>query len=149
MTRARLHLLILFFFFLLSICSTSSSASTFTVNPSKVKQISWNPRAFMYEGLLTDAECDHLISIAKSELKRSAVADNLSGQSNLNEVRTSFGMFIPKAKDPVVAGIEEKLGNKGLIRELFNGFSTVMDNDKGVITLESLRRNSALLFAEL
>ncbi|CAN6677003.1 unnamed protein product [Malus baccata var. baccata] len=66
-------------------------------------------KAFVYEGLLTDAECDHLISIAKSELKRSAVADNLSGQSKLSEVRTSSGMFIPKAKDPIVAGIEDKL----------------------------------------
>lgn len=35
---------------------------------------------------------------AKSELKRSAVADNLSGQSKLSEVRTSSGMFIPKGK---------------------------------------------------
>ncbi|KAK4483271.1 hypothetical protein RD792_010456, partial [Penstemon davidsonii] len=46
---------------------------------------------------------------AKSELKRSAVADNESGKSKLSEVRTSSGMFIPKAKDPIVAGIEEKI----------------------------------------
>lgn len=55
-------------------------------------------RAFVYEGFLTDLECDHLISIAKSELKRSAVADNLSGESKLSEVRTSSGMFISKNK---------------------------------------------------
>ncbi|KAM7278736.1 hypothetical protein ACFE04_005870 [Oxalis oulophora] len=79
------------------------------INPSKVKQISWKPRAFVYEGFLTDLECDHLISLAKSELKRSAVADNLSGQSKLSEVRTSSGMFIPKEKDPIVTGIEEKI----------------------------------------
>ena len=35
---------------------------------------------------------------AKSELKRSAVADNESGKSKLSEVRTSSGMFITKAK---------------------------------------------------
>lgn len=35
---------------------------------------------------------------AKSELKRSAVADNVSGKSKLSEVRTSSGMFIRKAK---------------------------------------------------
>jgi hypothetical protein len=55
-------------------------------------------RAFVYQGFLTDLECDHLISIAKSELKRSAVADNLSGESKLSEVRTSSGMFISKNK---------------------------------------------------
>lgn len=35
---------------------------------------------------------------AKSELKRSAVADNVSGKSRLSDVRTSSGMFIPKGK---------------------------------------------------
>ncbi|XVF38601.1 hypothetical protein REPUB_Repub20aG0116400 [Reevesia pubescens] len=66
-------------------------------------------KAFVYEGFLTDLECDHLISLAKSELKRSAVADNVSGKSKLSEVRTSSGMFIPKGKDPIVAGIEDKI----------------------------------------
>ncbi|XAR54602.1 Procollagen-proline dioxygenase [Bertholletia excelsa] len=88
------------------VCKCSSSS---IINPSKVKQVSWKPRAFVYEGFLTDEECDHLISLAKSELKRSAVADNLSGESKLSEVRTSSGMFISKAKDPIVAGVEDKI----------------------------------------
>ncbi|XP_058201340.1 probable prolyl 4-hydroxylase 4 [Rhododendron vialii] len=79
------------------------------INPSKAKQVSSQPRAFVYEGFLTDEECNHLISLAKSELKRSAVADNESGKSKLSEVRTSSGMFIAKGKDPIVAGIEDKL----------------------------------------
>lgn len=60
-------------------------------------------RAFVYDGFLTDLECDHLISIAKSELKRSAVADNLSGHSKLSEVRTSSGMFIAKNKVALIS----------------------------------------------
>ncbi|KGN46674.1 calcium-binding protein KRP1 [Cucumis sativus] len=43
---------------------------------------------------------------------------------------------------PVMA---EKLGGEGLIKELCNGFEVLMDKEKGVITLESLRRNSWLL----
>ncbi|XP_030544372.2 calcium-binding protein PBP1-like [Rhodamnia argentea] len=39
----------------------------------------------------------------------------------------------------------EKLGGDGLIRELCNGFELLMDRERGVITLESLRRNSAVL----
>ncbi|KAL8047778.1 hypothetical protein ABFX02_07G022500 [Erythranthe guttata] len=85
------------------------STSNSIINPFKVKTISWKPRAFVYEGFLTDEECNHLISLAKSELKRSAVADNESGKSTLSEVRTSSGMFISKAKDPIVAGIEDKI----------------------------------------
>ncbi|XP_052189463.1 probable prolyl 4-hydroxylase 4 [Diospyros lotus] len=100
-------------FFLIVLASISSiiyeCSSTSIINPSKVKQVSWKPRAFVYEGFLTDEECNHLISLAKSELKRSAVADNDSGQSKLSEVRTSSGMFIRKGKDPIVAGIEDKI----------------------------------------
>ncbi|KAM6545295.1 hypothetical protein CsatB_026031 [Cannabis sativa] len=99
---------IFFFFFHESFSSYAGSASSI-INPAKVKQISWKPRAFIYEGFLTDLECDHLISLAKSELKRSAVADSESGESQLSEVRTSSGMFISKAKDPIVAGIEDKI----------------------------------------
>ncbi|XP_024012590.1 prolyl 4-hydroxylase 2-like [Eutrema salsugineum] len=65
--------------------------------------------AFVYEGFLTDLECDHLISLAKENLQRSAVADNDNGESQVSDVRTSSGMFISKAKDPVVSDIEDKL----------------------------------------
>ncbi|XP_022138694.1 probable prolyl 4-hydroxylase 4 [Momordica charantia] len=106
----------LLFMFLISIsslvrestCSYAGSASS-TVDPSKVKQISRKPRAFVYEGFLTDLECDHLVSLARSELKRSEVADDKSGESVLSTVRTSSGMFISNREDPIVAGIEDKI----------------------------------------
>ncbi|PIA44681.1 hypothetical protein AQUCO_01700346v1 [Aquilegia coerulea] len=118
MIESRVRVSAIPFIFLVSLISLfllhESSASyagtpAAIVYPSKVKQISWKPRAFVYQGFLTDEECDHLISLAKSELKRSAVADNLSGKSKLSEVRTSSGMFIHKGKDPIVARIEDKI----------------------------------------
>ncbi|KAI4296586.1 hypothetical protein L6164_036535 [Bauhinia variegata] len=39
----------------------------------------------------------------------------------------------------------EKLGTDGFMKELTNGFKLLMDKEKGVITFESLKRNSALL----
>ncbi|XP_010546909.1 PREDICTED: probable prolyl 4-hydroxylase 4 [Tarenaya hassleriana] len=108
MSRRELLLSVVIFLLLQSSTSLISSPSAI-INPSKVKQVSWKPRAFVYEGFLTDLECDHLISLAKSELKRSAVADNNSGESKLSEVRTSSGTFISKAKDPIVSGIEDKI----------------------------------------
>nr|GMD12349.1 calcium-binding protein PBP1-like [Ipomoea batatas]GMD64219.1 calcium-binding protein PBP1-like [Ipomoea batatas]GMD74948.1 calcium-binding protein PBP1-like [Ipomoea batatas] len=39
----------------------------------------------------------------------------------------------------------DKLGGEGLIEELCNGFRLLMDRNKGVITFESLKKNSALL----
>ncbi|KAJ1428822.1 ShKT domain [Sesbania bispinosa] len=88
----------------LLICESHGASNTYAgsasaiIDPTKAKQISWKPRAFVYEGFLTELECDHLISIAKSELKRSAVADNLSGESQLSE-------------DPIIAGIEDKISS--------------------------------------
>lgn len=109
MSRRELLLSFAFFFVLLQSSTSLISSPSAIINPSKAKQVSWKPRAFVYEGFLTDLECDHLVSLAKSELKRSAVADNDSGESKLSEVRTSSGTFISKAKDPIVSGIEDKI----------------------------------------
>ncbi|OVA07963.1 EF-hand domain [Macleaya cordata] len=48
-----------------------------------------------------------------------------------------FEDFLPTMAD--------KLGGEGLIGELCNGFRLLMDGEKGLITFESLKRNSALL----
>lgn len=42
----------------------------------------------------------------------------------------------------------EKLGGEGLVGELCNGFKLLMDQDKGVITFDSLKKNSSLLGLE-
>lgn len=39
----------------------------------------------------------------------------------------------------------ERLGEDGFMRELCNGFRLLMDEKRGVITFESLKKNSALL----
>ncbi|KAL1563651.1 Calcium-binding protein krp1 [Salvia divinorum] len=39
----------------------------------------------------------------------------------------------------------EKLGGDGLLGELCNGFRLLMDAEKGVITFDSLKKNSAFL----
>nr|AAT84604.1 prolyl 4-hydroxylase [Dianthus caryophyllus] len=83
--------------------------SSVGVDPSHVTQLSWKPRAFLYEGFLTHEECDHLIDMAKDKLEKSMVADNESGKSIPSEVRTSSGMFLQKAQDDVVAAIEARI----------------------------------------
>lgn len=54
-----------------------------------------------------------------------------------SKIQSSFHDFLPL--------MAEKLGGDGLIGELCNGFQLLMDRNKGVITLESLKKNSALL----
>uniref|UniRef100_A0A0D3FE85 procollagen-proline 4-dioxygenase n=1 Tax=Oryza barthii TaxID=65489 RepID=A0A0D3FE85_9ORYZ len=77
---------------------------------SRAVDVSWRPRAFLYEGFLSDAECDHLISLAKQgKMEKSTVVDGESGESVTSKVRTSSGMFLDKKQDEVVARIEERI----------------------------------------
>ncbi|XP_027359414.1 probable prolyl 4-hydroxylase 6 [Abrus precatorius] len=78
-------------------------------DPTRVTQLSWRPRAFLYKGFLSEEECDHMINLAKDKLEKSTVVDNESGKSVMNEVRTSSGMFLDKAQDEVVADVEARI----------------------------------------
>lgn len=78
-------------------------------DPTRVIQLSWKPRAFLYRNFLTDAECDHMIELAKDKLEKSMVADNESGKSVASEIRTSSGMFLMKGQDDVISRIEDRI----------------------------------------
>ncbi|XP_058186352.1 probable prolyl 4-hydroxylase 7 [Rhododendron vialii] len=92
-----------------SVLRLTTGVSSAPFDPTRVTQISWRPRAFIYKGFLTDEECDHLIYLAKDKLEKSMVADNNSGKSIESEVRTSSGMFLNKAQDDIVAGVEARI----------------------------------------
>ncbi|KAH7848092.1 hypothetical protein Vadar_033741 [Vaccinium darrowii] len=93
-----------------SVLRLTTGVSSAPFDPTRVTQISWRPRAFLYKGFLSDEECDHLIHLAKDKLEKSMVADNNSGKSIESEVRTSSGMFLRKAQDEVVASVEARIG---------------------------------------
>uniref|UniRef100_A0A0E0K981 procollagen-proline 4-dioxygenase n=1 Tax=Oryza punctata TaxID=4537 RepID=A0A0E0K981_ORYPU len=77
---------------------------------TRAVDVSWRPRAFLYEGFLSDSECDHLVSLAKQgRMEKSTVVDGKSGESVMSKVRTSSGMFLDKKQDEVVARIEERI----------------------------------------
>uniref|UniRef100_A0A2P2ILZ7 procollagen-proline 4-dioxygenase n=1 Tax=Rhizophora mucronata TaxID=61149 RepID=A0A2P2ILZ7_RHIMU len=80
-------------------------------DPTRVSQLSWRPRAFLYKGFLSHEECDHLVTLARDKLQKSMVADNESGKSVQSEVRTSTGMFLSKAQDEIVADIEDRIAS--------------------------------------
>ncbi|KAL1148874.1 hypothetical protein V6Z11_A10G154900 [Gossypium hirsutum] len=80
-----------------SVLKMRGGTSSVQFDPTSVTQLSWRPRAFIYNGFLSSEECDHLIFLAKDKLEKSMVADDVSGQSIESEVRTSSGMFLKKA----------------------------------------------------
>jgi len=92
-----------------SVLRLNGGAFSPAFDPTRVTQLSWRPRAFVYKGFLTDGECDHLIKLSRDKLEKSMVADNESGKSIMSEVRTSSGMFLQKAQDEIVADIEARI----------------------------------------
>ncbi|XP_042496529.1 probable prolyl 4-hydroxylase 7 [Macadamia integrifolia] len=92
-----------------SVLQLKKGATSAGFNPATVTHLSWHPRAFLAEGFLSEEECDHLINLARDKLEKSMVADNESGKSIMNEVRTSSGMFLTKEQDEIVKNIEARI----------------------------------------
>jgi prolyl 4-hydroxylase len=83
----------------------------------RVEQISWKPRAFLYHKFLSDAECEHLKSLARKRLTKSTVVDSTTGKSMDSTVRTSSGTFLARGEDDVVKAIEKRLSLITMIPE--------------------------------
>ncbi|CAI7847321.1 unnamed protein product [Closterium sp. NIES-53] len=67
------------------------------------------PRAYLFKRFLTDEECDHIISLAEPSLERSTVIAAASSGSEVSDIRTSFGTFIDKGADDVIARVERRI----------------------------------------
>ncbi|XP_057527800.1 probable prolyl 4-hydroxylase 12 isoform X2 [Amaranthus tricolor] len=73
------------------------------IDPSKVVQLSWQPRVFVYKDFLSGEECDYLIALAHGQVEDSnSVVNNTQGLS----ARSLASLDV---KDEIVAQIEEKI----------------------------------------
>ncbi|KAI3436521.1 hypothetical protein D9Q98_005938 [Chlorella vulgaris] len=73
-----------------------------------VEPVSWKPRAFVFHNFMTEEEADHIVGLAKPFMKRSTVV-GAGGQSVEDQIRTSYGTFLKRLQDPVVAAVEQRL----------------------------------------
>ncbi|WP_418316365.1 2OG-Fe(II) oxygenase [Piscinibacter sakaiensis] len=68
-----------------------------------------NPRIVVLGQLLSDDECDELIEQARARLHRSETVKLDNGGSEVNEARTSEGMFFERGQTPLCRRIEERI----------------------------------------
>lgn len=62
----------------------------------------------LYEGLVSEEECNHIVAMAEPRLQRSRVAG--PGMEGIEvPIRTSDGMFLEVGEDPVVATVERRI----------------------------------------
>ncbi len=70
-----------------------------------------NPRVVVFGNLLSDEECDGLIALARPRMKRSLTVATKTGGEELNDDRTSNGMFFQRGEAPLIARIEQRLAH--------------------------------------
>jgi prolyl 4-hydroxylase len=83
----------------------------------RIEQVSWEPRAYILHEFLSDLECEHLIDLSKSRLKKSSVVDSKTGGSVDSDVRTSSGTFLSHHQDDIVKGIEKRIAAVTMLPE--------------------------------
>lgn len=67
------------------------------------------PRVVVLGNLLSDDECDALIQAARPRLSRSLTVETRTGGEEINDDRTSRGMFFALAENELVARIEARI----------------------------------------
>ncbi|MDB5899685.1 MAG: hypothetical protein JWP41_3287 [Ramlibacter sp.] len=68
-----------------------------------------DPRIVVFGNLLSDEECEQLIQFAKPRLARSLTVQTKTGGEEVNEDRTSNGMFFQRAENELVRRIEQRI----------------------------------------
>lgn len=66
-------------------------------------------RAFVYEGFLTDEECDYIFVLLKGYLYKLGVVDVKMGGFIMSDICMLMGMFISRAYDFTIIAIEERI----------------------------------------
>ncbi len=67
------------------------------------------PRVVVFGDLLSAQECDEMIALARARLARSETVQTETGASEVNEARTSQGMFFGRGEFPLIARIEARM----------------------------------------
>ena len=67
------------------------------------------PRVVVFAGLLSDDECDEMIALARARLVRSETVQTDTGSSEINDARTSQGMFFGRGEHALCSRVETRM----------------------------------------
>ncbi len=68
-----------------------------------------NPRIIVFGGLFSDSECDELVECARARLVRSETVQMATGGNEVNEARTSDGMFFTRGETALIQRLEQRI----------------------------------------
>jgi prolyl 4-hydroxylase len=70
-----------------------------------------HPRVIVFGGLLSDEECSGLMDLARPRLARSETVQNATGGSEVNDARTSDGMFFERGEHELIRRVEQRIAD--------------------------------------
>lgn len=70
-----------------------------------------NPCIVVFDNVFSQAECEELVALAKPRIRRSMTVDGAGDGEEVNDVRTSSGMFFDRDKEPLVARLDERMAS--------------------------------------
>eukprot|EP00798_Chlamydomonas_sp_ICE-L_P022227 gene22227-29292_t len=73
-----------------------------------VEQVGLHPQVYYFHNFLTEEERSHIIRLAAPMMRRSTVVGE-KGDSVVDEIRTSHGMFIRRMADPIIERVEKRI----------------------------------------
>jgi prolyl 4-hydroxylase len=68
-----------------------------------------SPRVIVFGDLMSAEECDEMIAYARPRLVRSETVQNDTGGSEVNDVRTSKGMFFTRGENDLIKRVEARM----------------------------------------
>lgn len=69
------------------------------------------PRIILFDDVLTEEECNHIINESKSRLKKSKVVDHKTGGETYDEHRKSRGTYFVRGFDPIIDAIDQRVSD--------------------------------------
>jgi prolyl 4-hydroxylase len=74
-----------------------------------IRVVMQQPRVIVFDSLLSQEECQAVISEARDRLQASRVVGEKFGEHDLHPARVSDGMFFKRKESPLVTAIEERI----------------------------------------
>ena len=68
-----------------------------------------DPRIVVFGNLLSHEECDEIVALARTRLARSETVQTITGATEVNDARTSDGMFFERGEHAVCERIEQRI----------------------------------------
>ena len=68
-----------------------------------------DPRIVVFGNLLSHAECDEIVALARTRLARSETVEIATGATEVNDARTSDGMFFERGETAICERLESRI----------------------------------------